>query len=126
MEWTLAGLFIFSAVLLIISISKSFRASKTEQNSIDLVHISVMKEINDLKDSLRNLKLEMEVVTKEAGIQLSQKEITFMREILDLYKRNYSIESIAKEKQVPESEIRQLLAPYQTVRAERRKVAHEN
>jgi F420-0:gamma-glutamyl ligase len=125
MEWTLAGLFGVSALLLIVSISRNIKTSKAEHKRIDLAHIEVMKEINDIQESIRNIELEMEVVMKEAGVQLSYEKLVFMREILDLYKRNYSIESIAEKKQVTESEIRQLLAPYQSLKAGRGNVAHE-
>lgn len=125
MEWTLAGLFVVSALLLIISMVKNFQASKAEHKRIDMAHISVMKEINDLQESIRNIELDIEVIMKEAGIQLSVKELDFMREVLDLYKRNYSIESIATKKQVSEIEIQQLLAPYQTQKDERGTVANE-
>lgn len=125
MEWTLAVLFGVSALLLILSISKSFQASKAEQKRIDMAHISVMKEINDMQESIRNIELEIEVVMKEAGVQLSSKELVFLREILDLYKRSYSIESIASKKQVPESEIERLLAPYQSLKGGRGTVANE-
>lgn len=126
MGWTLALLFIISGALLIISISKSIQASRVEQKKIDLAHISVMKEINDLQDSVRNVELDIEVVMNEAGIQLSTNELHFRREVLDLYRRNYSIESIASKMQVQESEISQLIAPYQSPKNERRKVANEN
>lgn len=125
MEWTLAGLFGVSALLLIISISKSFQASKAEHKRIDMAHISVMKEINDMQEAIRNIELEIEVVMKETGVQLSTQELIFMREVLDLYKRNYSIESIAEKKQVAESEIESLLAPYQSLKSGRGNVAHE-
>ncbi|WP_108669097.1 hypothetical protein [Peribacillus acanthi] len=126
MGWTLTGLFLISAVLLVISLSKSFQASKENQKEVDLVHISLMKEINTLQESIRNIELDQEVMMKEAGIQLSNEEILYMREILDLYKRNYSIESIAAKKQVSESEIARLLAPYQKMMDERRMVANAN
>ena len=125
MELTLACLFGVSALLLIISLLKNFRASKAEHKGIDMVHISVMKEINDLQESIRNIELDMEVVMNEAGIQLTPKEKLFMREVLDLYKRSYSMESIAEKKQVPVEEIRQLLAPYLTTKGGRRKIANE-
>jgi hypothetical protein len=125
MVWTLAGLFVISALLLVISFSKLFQASKDEKKRIDMVHIEVMKEINEMQDSIRNIELDLEVVMKEAGIQLSLNEVVFMREVLDLYRRNYSIESIATKKQVPESEISQLLAPYLTAKDEGGKVANE-
>jgi hypothetical protein len=125
MEWTLAGLFGVSALLLILSISKTFQASRAEHKRIDMSHISIMQEINNIQDSIRNIELEMEIVMKEAGIQLSSKELSFMREVLDLYKRNYSIESIAEKKQVTEIEIERLLAPYQSLKAGRGNVAYE-
>lgn len=126
MEWTLAFLFGISALLLIISIIKNRKASKAEQKGIDMVHVSLVKEINDIQEAIRNIELDIEVVMKEAGVQLSAQEKLFMREVLDLYKRDYSIASIAEKKQVPESEIEQLLAPYQALKSERRKVANEN
>jgi predicted nucleic acid-binding Zn-ribbon protein len=126
MGWTLAILFIISAVLLVISFTKAFQASKAEQKRIDMVHIAVMKEFNDMKDSIRNIELDLEVVMKEAGIQLSLNEIIFMREVLDLYRRNYSIESIAALKEVSESEIYQMLEPFLTVKDEGGKVANES
>jgi hypothetical protein len=126
MEWTLAGLFGISALMLIISIIKGLRASKSEHKRIDIVHIAVTKEINEMQESIRNIGLDIEIIMKEAGIQLSPEEILLNREVLDLYKRNYSIESIAEKKQVTESEIRQMLANFLKTKDERGKVAHEN
>ena len=126
MEWTLTGLFILSAILLIISLLQAKHAAKETKNQIDIVHISNLKEMQAIQESIRNLELDLEVIAKEAGIQLSKEELVFMREILDLYKRNYSFASIAENKQVPESEIKRLLAPYQKVKDERRTVANAN
>jgi hypothetical protein len=126
MEWTLAGLFAVSTLLLVISIVKTNQTAKVNHNEVDMVHISMMKEINTIQDSIRDLELDMEVVMKEAGIKLSPEEKLFMREVIDLYRRNYSIENIAEQKQVPVSEIEQLLAPYQKLKDEGRKVANEN
>ncbi|MFP7298221.1 hypothetical protein [Neobacillus niacini] len=126
MEWTLFGLFLLSAVLLGYSLFKSYRDSKVEKKQIDLVHVSLMKEINSIQDSIRDIELDIEVVIKEAGIQLSAEEKLFMREIIDLYRRNYSIESIAEKKEVPETKIEQLLAPYLKLRDEGGLVANAN
>ncbi|MDR7001101.1 hypothetical protein [Neobacillus niacini] len=124
MEWTLAGLFGVSVLLLIISLVKTAQATKAENKGIDLVHVEVMKEINDLQESIRNIELDIEVVMNEAGVQLSPKEKVFMREILDLYKRNYSIESIAEKKQVSAEEIKELLTPYLRSKDERRSISN--
>ncbi|MEH7438606.1 hypothetical protein V7182_14130 [Neobacillus drentensis] len=126
MEWTLISLFVVSVLLLIFSILKTNHAAKVEHKQIDLAHISTMKEINTIQESIRNMELDMEVVMKEAGVQLSSNEKLFTREVLDLYKRNYSVESIAEMKQVTISEIEQLLIPYQHLKDEGRKVANEN
>ncbi|RST73138.1 hypothetical protein D4T97_014175 [Siminovitchia acidinfaciens] len=125
MEWTLGGLFAASALLLIISGVKGRKASKEEQKEIDMIHISTMNEIKDIRESIRNLELDMDIVIKESGLQLSSQERTFMREVLDLYNRKYSIENIAAQKHVSEDEIRQIIAPYIAGKNERRKVAHE-
>jgi predicted RNA methylase len=125
MGWTLAILFAISALLLIFSILRTVQASNAEKKRIDLVHISLMKDIDNLKDSLRNIELETEVIMQEAGMQLSRKDVVFMREVLDLYKRNYSIASIAEKQQVSVEEIEQMLAPYLTSKDERRKAANE-
>ncbi|WML60448.1 hypothetical protein [Neobacillus sp. PS2-9] len=126
MEWTLISLFVVSVLLLIFSILKTNHAAKVEHKQIDLAHISTMKEINAIQETIRNMELDMEVVMKEAGVQLSSNEKLFTREVLDLYKRNYSVESIAEMKQVTISEIEQLLIPYQHLKDEGRKVANEN
>ncbi|MEC1520469.1 hypothetical protein ACIQAA_23425 [Neobacillus sp. NPDC093182] len=126
MEWTLFGLFLLSALLLVFSIVKTYRDSKLEKKQIDLVHVSMMKEINSIQDSIRDIELDIEVVTKEAGIQLSAEEKLFMREVIDLYRRNYSIESIAEMKEVPVTEIEQLLTPYLKIKDEGGLVANAN
>jgi hypothetical protein len=126
MEWTLFGLFLLSALLLVFSIVKTYRDSKAEKKQIDLVHVSMMKEINSIQDSIRDIELDIEVVIKESGIQLSADEKLFMREVIDLYRRNYSIESIAEKKEVPETEIEQLLTPYLKVKDEGGLVANAN
>lgn len=126
MEWTLAGLFGVSIVLLVISLAKNFHMSKVNHREIDVVHISIMKEINTIQESIKGLELDLEVMAKETGIQLSSEEKALLREIIDLYRRNYSIESIAEMKQVSVNEIEQLLAPYSKVKEERRLVANAN
>ncbi|WP_308128803.1 hypothetical protein [Bacillus sp. sid0103] len=125
MEWTLILLIAISAVLLIVSIMSNRKVEKQKQTEIDMVHVSVMKDINNVQEQIRNLELDIEVVTKEAGVQLTPEEIIFKREVLDLYKRKYSIETIAQKKQVSENEINRLLAPYLAAKDERSKLAHE-
>jgi hypothetical protein len=126
MEWTLILLIGISAVLLLVSMAMNRKAVKQKHKEIDMVHVSVMKDIKDVQELIRNIELDIEIVTKEAGIQLSPEEIILKREVLDLYKRKYSLESIAEKKQVTVNEINQLLTPYLIVRDERRQVANGN
>jgi hypothetical protein len=126
MESTLIILFVGSALLLILSIILNRKASKQEHKEIDMVHMSLMKEINQVQESIRNNELDLEIFLKEAEFQLSSEEIIFKREVLDLYKRKYSIESIAEKKQATETEIVQLLAPYLSTKDERSEVVYEN
>lgn len=97
MEWTLAGLFAVSALLLIISFSSSRKASQARQEEIDMLHITNMNEINELRDMIQNIEHDIEIVINKAGIQLSSEERETLRTVLNLYKRKYSIESIAKK-----------------------------
>lgn len=126
MEWTLGGLFAVSALLLILSIWKTSQATKAEHHQIDLAHIATMKEMETLKESLRNMELDLEIIMKKAGLQLSSEEKLLTREVLDLYKRNYSVASIAEKKQVTEDEIEQILAPFKKSKDEGRMAADEN
>ncbi|MGG3734165.1 hypothetical protein ABET14_03025 [Heyndrickxia coagulans] len=126
MVWTLAILFAVSVVLLIISIFKTRNRAKEEQQELETVHLALMDEINHLKDAIQTLELEMEILEKEAGIQLSAFDKQFRLEVLDLYKRNYSIESIAGKKQVTQAEIEEILAPFMAAKNERSKVAGGN
>jgi len=126
MVWTLVILFAVSVVLLIMSIFKTRNRAKEEQQELETVHLALMDEINHLKDGIRTLELEMDILEKEAGIQLSAFDKQFRLEVLDLYKRNYSIESIAGKKQVTQAEIEEILAPFMAAKNERSKVAGGN
>ncbi|GIN21216.1 hypothetical protein J1TS3_23500 [Siminovitchia fordii] len=125
MEWTLGGLFAASALLLIISGIKGRNASKEEMKELDMIHISTMNEIKDIRESIRNMELDIEVIMKESGIQLSSEQRVLMREVLDLYNRKYSIENIAADKNLSVNEVRQIIAPYIAGKKERSKVANE-
>ncbi|WP_018663179.1 hypothetical protein [Heyndrickxia acidiproducens] len=126
MGWTIAVLFAVSAVLFIISMAKARNQAISEQKEIEMLHLSLMDEINRVKEDIRNVKLDLEIAEKEAGVQLSAQDKLYRREILDLYKRDYSIDSIAAKKQASVSEIQELLAPFIAAKNERSKVAHGN
>ncbi|NEX79996.1 hypothetical protein G4Z05_14125 [Bacillus thermocopriae] len=121
----LAILFGLSILLLIISLVRTKKTAEKTQEAIDMFHINLMKEINDVKESLNNIELDMEIISKEAGVQLSAEEKKLRREVLDLYKRQYSLENIAEQKQMSVQEINQIITTYVTPQDERGKAAHE-
>jgi Holliday junction resolvasome RuvABC ATP-dependent DNA helicase subunit len=124
MEWVLAGLFALSVLLLIMSFVSFRKASEARQKEIDMLHITNMNEINELRDMIANIEHDIDIVINKAGIELSTEERKFLRKLLDLHKRKYSIETIAKKMRMPENEIRKILAPYITSKGERRKAAN--
>lgn len=126
MEWTLAILFIAAAILLITSVIKAKQTSKSEQREIDVIHLSVMEEIAQLQKQIRNLELDIEIMEKEAGVQLASKDRTVLREVLDLHRRKYSVETIAAQKKLTQAEVEEMLAPYLLAKEERRSVLQWN
>ena len=123
MELALVFLFGIAVVLLILSFVKSKQAAKAKQREIDTVYVSLMEEINKLQTHIRNVELDEEITAQVAGI--SAEERSLLREILDLYKRGYSMEGIAANVNLSENEVKRLLAPYMKPKAERRKVAND-
>jgi len=127
MEWALVLLIGVAALLLIISFFKFKKLSKDEQQEIDLVSISLKQEIEELKLHIRHLEIDMEIIANEAGLQSStSKERLLMRDILDLYKRGYSIDSIAAEKKLSVDVTEELLSPYKSSYVEGRNAANES
>ncbi|GIN64396.1 hypothetical protein J27TS8_43890 [Robertmurraya siralis] len=124
MEWALTGLFVAAALLFMFSMYKNKQASKNEQREIDTVYMSMMEEINKLQNQIRDLALENEVFSQKVG--LSEEERQLQRELLDLYKRNYTIEGIATKLQLEQVQVEELLAPYMSSKSEGRRGAHAN
>ncbi|WP_449622449.1 hypothetical protein [Robertmurraya sp. Marseille-Q9965] len=122
MGWALSALFIVAALLFVFSYYKSKQAAKAEQREIDTVYMSMMEEVNKLQGQVRSLELESEINAQRAG--MTKEELHLLREILDLYKRNYTLEGIASKFDLQQHEVEQLIAPYVT-KNEGRKVANE-
>lgn len=127
MEWALVFLFGTATLLLILSFFKNRQTLKTEQREIDMLSVSLMKEINELQKQIRHLELDGEITAQEAGVKaISSQERLLLRDLLDFYKRGYSIEGMAAEKQLSENEVEHLLSPYLSSKDERRKVANDS
>ncbi|MGM0841242.1 MAG: hypothetical protein ACQEWE_10965 [Bacillota bacterium] len=124
MGWAIAILFGTAVVLLIISFIKTTQSNSQLEQQIEHVSISVLNEVHDLEKQLQNIQLDAEITAQQSGAAPAESEERFMlREMLDLHKRGYSIESIASKKQLSPNEVERMLAPYMTRKTERSLVA---
>ena len=125
MEWAIALLFAAAVVLLILSYSKNNQQSKSFEKQLEETTFTYMEEINKLQEQIRNLELDSEIIAVQAGLLNGSGQRILHREILDLYKRGYSAESIALKKQLSVDEIEQLLSPFKQLSNEGSNVAHD-
>ncbi|WP_080848324.1 hypothetical protein [Cytobacillus gottheilii] len=124
MGWVIALLFGAAAVLLVLSFIKARKTAASTDQQIDQLSFSLMDEIHQLKQQIRNLELDSEIVDTEAGITAEEKErkVT-LREMLEMHRRGYSFESIAMKMKLSPTEVQEVLAPYMKQQDERSKVA---
>lgn len=125
MEWALATLLGAAVLLLILSFVKGKQSSKNTEQQIEEITFTLTNELNKLQQQIRNLELDAEIKAVESGELKEQTDHrVLLREVLELYKRGYSVESIASKKQMAPSEIEHLLAPFKEQKSERRKVVN--
>jgi hypothetical protein len=124
MGWVIAILFGTAVVLLILSFFKTTQSKSQLEQQIENISISVLDEVHGLEQQIRNIELDAEITAKQSGAsEVASEERLMLRDMLDLYKRGYSFESIASKKQLSPSEVERMLAPYLTKKAERGMVA---
>ncbi|MEW9108051.1 MAG: hypothetical protein AB2374_01800 [Cytobacillus gottheilii] len=124
MGWVIAVLFGAAAVLLVLSFIKARKTAASTDQQIDQLSFSLMDEIHQLKQQIRNLELDSEIADTEAGIASDEKERkNTLREMLEMHRRGYSFESIAMKMKLTPNEVQQVLAPYMKQKDERSKVA---
>lgn len=127
MEWTLSILFGVAVLLLVWSFIKAKKVAKIEKSEIEQFSISMMEEMQQVKEQMRHLELDHEITAKEAGLKVeSFKQRAQLREAIDLHRRGYSFEGIAAKIRVTESEVKLMLTPYMEAASERRKAANES
>lgn len=119
MGWVLFILFGTAVVLLIFNYVRTKRSTIIEQRKLDNMYLNFMEEINKLQDQIKNLELDSEITAQEVGISAEDRQR--LRELLDLYRRGYSFESMAAKQQLEEKKVEEILAPYLS---ERRQVTH--
>ena len=126
MEWTIVILFAAAILLLILSFVKTKQSSKTVDQQIEELSYSFTNEMKQLQQQIRNMELDAEITAQEAGILPgTSKQRILLREVLDLYKRKYSFESIAQRTQLTPYEVEHLLTPYLKAKDEGSNVTNE-
>ncbi len=124
MGWVIAILFGTAVVLLILSFVKTTQSKSKLEQQIENASISVRNEVHELEKKIRNMELDAEITAHESGASVADsQERLILRDMLDMYKRGYSFESIALKKQISPNEVEHKLAPYMTRKAERGMVA---
>jgi TolA-binding protein len=124
MGWVIAILFGTAVVLLILSFIKTTQSKSQLEQQMEHVSISVLNEVHELEQQIRDMQLDAEITAQQSGaMEASSEERLMLRDMLDMHKRGYSIESIAAKKQLPSTEVEGMLTPYMTRKAERGMVA---
>ena len=126
MKIALLALFSTAVVLLLISFIKMKKQAKEETRQLDTYYAVMLDETNKLQEQINKLELNEEVTAQEAGVMgYCSDERKVMVKMLDLYKRGYSMKSIAAQTKLTEDEVAQLLAPYEGSNQRRRKAAND-
>ena len=124
MIWTLIILFGLAVGLLIVSSVKSKQSSTVLERQIDQTSFTIMNEVHQLQKQIREMELDAEISAQEAGIlSLASEQRILLREMLDLQRRGYSLNSIAEKKELPLHKVEELLAPYTPSKGERSDIA---
>jgi hypothetical protein len=120
MGWIIAILFGTAVVLLIISFIKTANSKSQLEQQVEHASISVMNEVHELEKQVRTIQLDAEITAQQSGAMESHsEERAVLRDMLDMYKRGYSIESIASKRKLSTSEVERMLTPYMKRKAER-------
>ncbi len=127
MGWAIAILFGAAILLLILSFVKTKKSAKEAEQQMEQVSFTFMDELYKLQQKIRNIEIDAEITATEAGLLAgsSSDHRLLLREVIDLQRRGYSIESIAAKKQMTQNEIQSLLAPYTKTKDEGGKVTND-
>lgn len=112
MGLTIVILLIIAIALLVMSFVKNKQNEKTIEQQIDQMTYTFKDEIYQLQQHLRNVEIDGEITAHESGLSTSNADRSLLRELLNLHRRGYSIETIASKKQLSTEEVERLIAPY--------------
>ncbi|MCJ7842202.1 hypothetical protein MUB24_15080 [Lederbergia sp. NSJ-179] len=117
MEWMLAILLGTAVVLLILSFVKTRQTSTKMEREMDQLSLTFTDELYKVQQQIRLVEIDGFITAQEAGaLPISSEQRVLLREVIDLYKRGYSIKNIAAKKGCSQQEMEQLLAPYMDVK----------
>jgi low affinity Fe/Cu permease len=123
MGWALGLLFSTAILLLIFSFIQNRQMEKSQQRRLDTMYLGVMEEIYKLQTQLKTIELDEAITAQAVGITANERAM--LREMIDLLKRGYSIESISEKANMPISDTEQLLAPFM-MKEERGKMVNDS
>ncbi len=112
MGWTIVILLLIAIALLVVSFVKNNQNEKSIEQQIDQMTYTFKDEIYQLQQNLRNVEIDGEITAHESKIAISSADRNLLRELLNLQRRGYSIETIASKKQLSIEEIERLIAPF--------------
>ena len=126
MEWALAILLAAAVVLLILSFYISSKTTQEQKRENEVLSATFIKEVNQLKDQISSIELDLEIIAHEAKINSSSEQRIVLREVIDLYRRKYSLKTIAAKTNLSENEIEKMIEPFKTIKPKRGNIADES
>ncbi len=126
MEWALAILLAAAVVLLILSFYISSKTTQEQKRENEVLSATFIKEVNQLKEQISSIELDLEIIAHEAKINSSSEQRIVLREVIDLYRRKYSLKTIAAKTNLSENEIEKMIEPFKTTKPKRGNIADES
>ena len=112
MGWTIVILLLIAIALLVMSFVRNNQNEKTIEQQIDQMTYTFKDEIYQLQQQSAHVEIDGEITAHESGNPISNADRSLLRELLNLQRRGYSLETIASKKQLSIEEIERLIAPY--------------
>ena len=126
MEWALAILLAAAVVLLILSFYISSKTTQEQKRENEVLSATFIKEVNQLKEQISSIELDLEIIAHEAKINSSSEQRIVLREVIDLYRRKYSLKTIAAKTNLSENEIEKMIEPFKTTKPKRGNIDDES
>ena len=113
-------------MLLILSFYISSKTTQEQKRENEVLSATFIKEVNQLKEQISSIELDLEIIAHEAKINSSSEQRIVLREVIDLYRRKYSLKTIAAKTNLSENEIEKMIEPFKTIKPKRGNIADES